>query len=171
MNPGAFVNPPQGYGVREPTAERPLVGGESRLALRARPSIALMALVPPGIFAAAVASHGVDAFLRGLGNPKVLLYCFVLIVAAVQGVWLLLFPVFRTDLGEMRARPFVFGRAARHPRESIVWRSGRRFVGRFLLAEGPRGRTVRLPLWLLPRRGQERLFAWLDATARTESPG
>jgi hypothetical protein len=161
-----FPPPPPAYGARgDPGKGTADVGADSRLALRARPALALTGLVFFALPVAIYAGIGGRAFVRALQDPRMILMCAFGLVAAVQGVWLLLFPVMRTGPEGLSVRTFVLRPAARHPRSALVWRRNARWVGRFLLARGSGRHGRRIPMWTLTRRSQERLFAWLDATA------
>jgi hypothetical protein len=45
----------------------------------------------------------------------------------------------------------------------VAWRAGATYVGRYLSFRAEGGRQRRFPLWMLTRRDQRVLFAWLDA--------
>lgn len=77
-------------------------------------------------------------------------------------VWYASIPVLRWDRGMMIFRVRPFSRGLPVAPEDVVWRPGATYVGRFLLARSCAGKTVRLPLFLLPRSGARRLFAFLD---------
>lgn len=161
---------PRGYGPRDDAGrDAPLVGSSSRVVLRARPSVALFGLVVLAFPVWLFAQVGIRAFPGLFFHPKVLLLCVVGLVGGAQAVWLVFFPILRADPGGLHARPLLFRPRATYPRSGIVWYPKQRWVGPYLLARLD-GLPVRVPIWLLSRASQRRLFAWLDATARAEVP-
>ena len=167
--PSPQAPPPSGYGPRDPATE-----GDGRLP---RPGDVLRGRIGIGVTGVAMGAFLWGPLIEGLsreglpaeGQGPWPLVASVLVGAALtaplilQGFWWLLAPLVRFDRDRIRVRFLLWRGALDIAAEDVVWRPGCRYVGRHLLVTGPR--PARLPLFLLRRSHQERLFAWLDAAA------
>jgi hypothetical protein len=152
--------PPRGYGPREPDGRgaAPADPGE---VVRLRSGIALVA---PG---ALLALWALPIGFWGLWNgavPGPLVYLGIGGYAAFQSLALAVTPLVRVRGWTLDVWPGVLG-AHRHLVDAtrVEWRRGARYVGRWIRATDVRGRTVRIPVWMMRRRDARWLFDRLDA--------
>ena len=163
------------YGLRNPSDEPP-VSFEGRR-LRDKPLLPLAATVV-GAFLLVALYVGLLSFLRvdeqGDRAPRdffeivaeiigFLLHGAAALAAVMCGLWALFVPRISIEQHGLaiRAAPF---RAPKHlDAADIAWRTGTRFIGRYLVTHD--GRVGRVRISSLSRSDQQVLFAWLDQHA------
>jgi hypothetical protein len=153
---------PDGFGSREPGGRDAVpVRPDEEARFRAGPGL----LLGLAVFVAVVLVMGFGFLVGGdPGSGIVLLVFGGLAFAQLAG--LALVPL-------VRMRGFTLavwsGTLGRPPSlvdvRRVEWRPDARYVGRWIRATDVRGRTVRLPVWLMNRRHARRLFDHFDRLA------
>lgn len=171
------VTPIPAYGPRS-TRDEAVVDTTSPRRFRVRFSLvaaqvvlACCALVYLSVFGRVLLVHGVG------GRPldflpvalAVILFASAAFYAVGSALTSLLAPMLRTEDGRLHWRRAFPARVATFEARELLWRRGAGYVGTHLVTR--RGGTERrIPLWMLARATQRRLFAWLDANVPPPTP-
>lgn len=166
-SPNLSMPPSPAFGEREPREAGP-ESGRFEGSLRARWDFTVFAVlnglsIPViwglGLIDQAKKGYGTDdawGFIL-VGLPYFICSAVVLSVA----LWMLFVPLVRLYPNRMVTRFVPWKKSVEVIPAEVIWHPKTRFVGRFLLLHGLPKR--RLPIWLLRRPHQRRLFDWLDA--------
>lgn len=168
---------PTGYGVRA-RADLSAADLAEPLELRCRRSYVVGNLVGAAVaggvgwyFTSALVASG--EWPSSFGTLRVVVYALVAwllgAAALVTALTFAVAPMGRVDRGRLYWRRAFRRRELEFDAAELRWRPGATYVGRYLLTSRE-GEERKLPLALLRRHDQRRLFAWMDRSVPPGAP-